>query len=103
MAKIRAELRGVEETGSAGGSGVGSSGSIWWPWPANTNAGKSTLFNRLAEEAVAAKDQPFTTLSPTTRAVAAGSTIPPHRHRGVHRRPSLFLIKALPVDPGGDR
>ncbi|WP_119061277.1 GTPase HflX [Dichotomicrobium thermohalophilum] len=34
-----------------------------------TNAGKSTLFNRLTGEGVAAKDQLFATLDPTMRAV----------------------------------
>jgi len=34
-----------------------------------TNAGKSTLFNRLTGETVAAKDQLFATLDPTMRAV----------------------------------
>ena len=34
-----------------------------------TNAGKSTLLNALTGSGVEAKDQPFTTLSPTTRAL----------------------------------
>jgi GTP-binding protein HflX len=34
-----------------------------------TNAGKSTVMNSLTQAGVAAQDQPFTTLSPTTRAV----------------------------------
>ena len=44
------------------------------PWPTvalvgYTNAGKSSLFNRLSEAKVLAKDMPFATLDPTTRAV----------------------------------
>ncbi len=72
MAKIRAELRGVEETGVRRRERRREFGFDLVALAGYTNAGKSTLFNRLAEEAVAAKDQPFTTLSPTTRAVAAG-------------------------------
>lgn len=72
MAKIRAELRAVEETGVRRRERRRKLGFDLVALAGYTNAGKSTLFNRLAEEAVAAKDQPFTTLSPTTRAVAAG-------------------------------
>ena len=72
MAKIRAELRGVEETGERRRKRRKEQGFDLVALAGYTNAGKSTLFNRLAQEAVAAIDQPFTTLSPTTRAVAAG-------------------------------
>ncbi len=72
MAKIRAELKAVEETGERRRERRRELGFDLVALAGYTNAGKSTLFNRLAEETVAAKDQPFTTLSPTTRAVAAG-------------------------------
>ena len=71
MAKIRAELLAVEETGVRRRERRRKLGFDLVALAGYTNAGKSTLFNRLAEETVAAKDQPFTTLSPTTRAVAA--------------------------------
>jgi GTP-binding protein HflX len=38
-----------------------------------TNAGKSTLFNRLTGESVLARDMPFATLDPTMRAIALPS------------------------------
>lgn len=72
MAKIRAELQAVEETGERRRKRRKEQGFDLVALAGYTNAGKSTLFNRLAEESVAARDQPFTTLSPTTRAVAAG-------------------------------
>ncbi len=71
MAKIRAELKSVEETGERRRERRRELGFDLVALAGYTNAGKSTLFNRLAEECVTAKDQPFTTLSPTTRAVAA--------------------------------
>jgi GTP-binding protein HflX len=71
MAKIRAELKAVEETGERRRERRRKLGFDLVALAGYTNAGKSTLFNRLAEETVTAKDQPFTTLSPTTRAVAA--------------------------------
>ncbi|MGC9515154.1 GTPase HflX [Methanocrinis sp.] len=71
MAKIRAELKAVEETGERRRERRRELGFDLVALAGYTNAGKSTLFNRLAEETVSAKDQPFTTLSPTTRAVAA--------------------------------
>jgi len=71
MAKIRAELKAVEETGERRRERRRELGFDLVALAGYTNAGKSTLFNRLAEERVSAKDQPFTTLSPTTRAVAA--------------------------------
>lgn len=71
MAKIRAELKSVEETGERRRERRRELGFDLVALAGYTNAGKSTLFNRLAEESVVAKDQPFTTLSPTTRAVAA--------------------------------
>ena len=70
MAKIRTELRAVEETGERRRERRRKLGFDLVALAGYTNAGKSTLFNRLAEETVTAKDQPFTTLSPTTRAVA---------------------------------
>lgn len=71
MAKIRAELKAVEETGERRRERRRELGFDLVALAGYTNAGKSTLFNRLTEETVTAKDQPFTTLSPTTRAVAA--------------------------------
>jgi len=71
MTKIRAELKAVEETGERRRERRRKLGFDLVALAGYTNAGKSTLFNRLALETVAAKDQPFTTLSPTTRAVAA--------------------------------
>ena len=74
-----------------------------------TNAGKSTLFNRLTAADVTAKDQLFATLDPTMRQIIlpsgrpaislghgrlrrgssdrSGGRLPRHTGRGAHRRP----------------
>lgn len=69
MAKIRKELKGVTRTRELHRKKRRAA-----PWPVvalvgYTNAGKSTLFNLLADESVLAKDMPFATLDPTMRAV----------------------------------
>ena len=69
MAKIRSELKNVEITGQVRRQRRRDLGFDLVALAGYTNAGKSTLFNVLTEETVMAKDQPFTTLSPTTRAV----------------------------------
>jgi GTP-binding protein HflX len=56
-----------------------------------TNAGKSTLFNRLTGAAVLAKDQVFATLDPTMRAVAVG------RGRRVILSDTVGFISDLPT------
>jgi GTP-binding protein HflX len=57
-----------------------------------TNAGKSTLFNRLTNAAVLAEDKLFATLDPTTRAVEL-----PDRQR-VLFTDTVGFIKKLPTD-----
>jgi len=56
-----------------------------------TNAGKSTLFNRLSGAAVLAQDQLFATLDPTMRAVALPS------RRRVILSDTVGFISALPT------
>lgn len=73
MAKIRKELSSVTRTRELHRQKRRAA-----PWPVvalvgYTNAGKSTLFNRLARESVLAKDMPFATLDPTMRAVKTNS------------------------------
>ena len=53
-----------------------------------TNAGKSTLFNRMTGADVMVKDMLFATLDPTMRGVdpAVGAQGDPVRHRGLHLR-----------------
>lgn len=69
MAKLRRELEQVKRTRALHRTRRQAA-----PWPAialvgYTNAGKSTLFNRLTAAGVLAKDMPFATLDPTVRGV----------------------------------
>ncbi|MFW5660206.1 MAG: GTPase HflX, partial [Oceanicaulis sp.] len=73
MAKLRRELDEVKRTRELHRKRRKAA-----PWPTvalvgYTNAGKSTLFNALSEAKVLAKDMPFATLDPTTRAVRTPS------------------------------
>jgi len=69
MAKLRRELEQVRKTRELHRKRRGRA-----PWPVvalvgYTNAGKSTLFNRLTGAAVMAEDMLFATLDPTMRAI----------------------------------
>ena len=68
-----------------------------------TNAGKSTLFNRLTGAAVGARDQLFATLDPTMRvlAPAVGPAGDPVRHRRLRRRSADRPDRRLPRHAGG--
>ncbi|KAA5804781.1 GTPase HflX [Alkalicaulis satelles] len=73
MAKLRRELDEVVRTRTLHRKRRQAA-----PWPTvalvgYTNAGKSTLFNRLSEAQVLAKDMPFATLDPTVRAIRTGT------------------------------
>jgi len=69
MAKLRRELDEVRRTRE-----IHRKRRQAAPWPTvalvgYTNAGKSSIFNALSQAKVLAKDMPFATLDPTTRAV----------------------------------
>ena len=68
-----------------------------------TNAGKSTLFNRLTRAEVQAEDMLFATLDPTLRALdaAAWRQGDPVRHRRLHLRPADPAGRRLPRHAGG--
>ena len=73
MTKLRRELEEVKRTRALHRKRRKAA-----PWPTlalvgYTNAGKSTLFNRLSDAKVLAKDMPFATLDPTTRAIRTPS------------------------------
>lgn len=68
MAKIRAALKDVEMMGEDRRQHRRELGFDLVALAGYTNAGKSTLLNSLTNAGVEVKDQPFTTLSPTTRA-----------------------------------
>ena len=73
MARLRAELDSVRRTRRLHRSRRSAA-----PWPTvalvgYTNAGKSSIFNVLSKAKVLAKDMPFATLDPTTRAVRTPS------------------------------
>lgn len=70
MARLRKELESVRRTRALHRDRRGRA-----PWPVialvgYTNAGKSTLFNKLTGSDVMAEDQLFATLDPTMRAIA---------------------------------
>jgi GTP-binding protein HflX len=69
MAKIKAALKDVETMGADRRQRRRELGFDLVALAGYTNAGKSTLLNSLTNADVEARDQPFTTLSPTTRAV----------------------------------
>ena len=73
MAKLRRELDEVRRTRE-----IHRKRRQAAPWPTvalvgYTNAGKSSIFNQLSKAKVLAKDMPFATLDPTTRAVRTPS------------------------------
>ena len=71
-----------------------------------TNAGKSTLFNRLTAASVLSADMLFATLDPTLRAVELprGHQGDPVRHRRLHLRSADHAGGGVPRDAGrGDR
>ena len=69
MAKIRSELSSVEDKGESRRQRRREQGFDLVALAGYTNAGKSTLLNCLTGSEVRVQDQPFTTLSPTTRAL----------------------------------
>jgi GTP-binding protein HflX len=72
IAKIRASLKDVELIGEGRRQRRRELGFDLVALAGYTNAGKSTLLNSLTNAGVEAMDQPFTTLSPTTRALDMG-------------------------------
>lgn len=69
MAKIRTELDDVQSMGEERRQRRREQGFDLVALAGYTNAGKSTLHRALTGSDVPAKDQPFTTLTPTTRAL----------------------------------
>ena len=70
-----------------------------------TNAGKSSLLNRLTDAGVLVEDSLFATLDPTTRRTT--TTRRPHLHDVRHRRlrppPAPRPGRGVPLDAGGGR
>jgi len=96
IAKIKGELKGVEDRGEKRRQRRKDLGFDLVALAGYTNAGKSTLFNTLAKEGVSSKDQPFTTLSPTTRALdVKGRRLLLTDTVGFISDLPLFLIKAF--------
>ncbi|RMG60831.1 MAG: GTPase HflX [Deltaproteobacteria bacterium] len=72
IAQIKRELEKVRRTRSLHYAGRKRRGNPVVSLVGYTNAGKSTLFNRLTESSVTSRDQLFSTLDPTTRRVKTG-------------------------------
>ena len=68
-----------------------------------TNAGKSTLLNRLTQADVLVEDRLFSTLDPTTRRLRlpGGETGPVLRHRRLRAPPPAPARRGVPVDARG--
>ena len=68
-----------------------------------TNAGKSTLFNRMTQASVLSADMLFATLDPTLRAVGSAAWRPHHplRHGRFHFRSADHAGRCVPRHAGG--
>jgi GTP-binding protein HflX len=73
IAGFRRDLEDVRRTRRLQREGRARRGSPVAALVGYTNAGKSTLFNRLTESDVLAADMPFATLDPTAREIVAAS------------------------------
>ena len=106
IAKIERELEGVKRTRKLHRD---SRKRVPYPIVAlvgYTNAGKSTLFNRLTRSDVVAADMLFATLDPTLRAITLphGAQGDPVRHGRLHLRPADHAGRGVPRDArGSDR
>ncbi|MCI4645687.1 MAG: GTPase HflX [Hyphomonadaceae bacterium] len=69
MKRLRSDLEDVRRTRGLQREGRARAGTPVISLVGYTNAGKSTLFNRLAGATVLAKDMPFATLDPTIRRI----------------------------------
>jgi len=103
-AKIRAVLQEVEMMGEERRQRRRELGFDLVALAGYTNAGKSTLLNSLTGSGVSAIDQPFTTLSPTTRALEIkGRRVLLTDTVGFIDDLPHFLIKAFSLHAGRDR
>ncbi len=70
-----------------------------------TNAGKSSLLNRLTDAGVLVEDSLFATLDPTTRrtTTADGRDLHDERHRRLRPAPAAPAGRGVPLDAGGGR
>lgn len=90
--KLKAELEDVRRTRGLQRAARRRAGYPTVALVGYTNAGKSTLFNRLTEAGVLAKNMPFATLDPTARLVRAPSG------RNVILSDTVGFITDLPLE-----
>ncbi len=90
IGKLKRELAEVRRTRTLQRSGAPAASLSDGRLVGYTNAGKSTLFNRLTKAEVMAEDMLFATLDPTLRMLSLPDGPPgdPVRYRGLHLRPA---------------
>ncbi len=103
ITKLRRDIRAMARTRETKRARRQDSGIPQAAIAGYTNAGKSTLLNRITGADVLVADQLFATLDPTVRRAEASRRPALHRHRhgGVRRQAAPRPGRGVPIDAGG--
>ena len=103
--KLKERIRKVARTRDTQRAARTRSGMLRVSIVGYTNAGKSTLFNRLTRADAYVADKLFATLDTTTRRLHLGEGVQRRhlRHRGLHPGPAALARGRLPRHARGDR